>query len=132
MNPLDLTHAPLFEDLLTLSFGPDAAAEDLHAAYTCRVCVDDGDGMAFLCRRADGAEVSLTFAAAVLLQSAGRFTSGAVLVAFTRGQYAGVETAGKLVEQYGGRYFYHLDFVDEDLSVTLAAAQVTAQFTPAP
>ncbi len=133
MHPLDLTHAPLLDELLDLDFGWSGQLEDLHSDYTCRAFVHDGDGLAFLLRRADGAEISLIFESAVLLESAGRFALGTTLLSFYRGRYfADADPSRTLVEQQGPRYFYYLDFIEADFSVTLAAARVTAEFTPAP
>ncbi|MBC7447047.1 MAG: hypothetical protein H7330_03215 [Hymenobacteraceae bacterium] len=134
MNPLDLTHTPLLDgDVLDLDFGVDSRPEDLHNDYSCRAFVDDGDGLAFLFRRADGAEISLIFESAVLLESAGRFGVGTTLLAFYRGRYfADGDSRNALVEQQGARYFYYLDFIEADFSLTLASTRVTAQFTAAP
>lgn len=129
MNPINLTHALLLDSLLELDFGLKPVPEDLHTNYTCRAFVDDGDGLAFIFRRADGAEISLIFEAAVLLESAGRFAMGATPDGFYRGRYV---VDGQLVEQHGPRRFYYLDFIEEDFSAALAATRVTAQFTPTP
>ena len=130
MNPLDLTHAPILQDLLELDFGLEPRPEDLHNDYSARAFVDDGTGLAFIFRRgADGAEISLVFEDAVLLESAGRFGVGATLDIWYRGRYVVNDV---LVEQHGARRFYYLDFIEEDFSVTLAAVRVTAQLTPAP
>ncbi len=129
-SPLDLTHAPLLHDLLDLDFGLGPVPEALHTAYTTRVFVDDGSGLALILRRhADGAEISLIFEDAVLLESAGKFAPGATPDGFYRGRYV---VEGALTEQHGTRTFFYLDFVDDEFSVVLAAARVTAEFSPAP
>jgi hypothetical protein len=129
MSSLALTHTPLFESLTELDFGT-GTPEDLTTGYTCRAFVDDGTGIAFIFRRgANGAEISLIFQDAVLLESAGRFAAGTTLDSFQRGRYF-LDDA--LLEEHGGRYFYLLDFVEEDFSLTLAASGVSAQFEEAP
>lgn len=129
MSHLPLTHAPLLEPQLELEFEP-GQAQDLAADYVCTAFLDDGEGLAFLFRNpATGAQVSLIFQHAVLLEAAGRFQSGAVLDNFHRGHY---EVGGETREEERGRYFYYLDFIDDDFSVTLAAAAVEATWLPEP
>ncbi len=129
MPSLDLTQFPLFDPLAQLDFGPDTCPTDLTDGYNCRAFVDDGTGIAFIFRYGvDGAEISLIFHDAVLLESAGRFVAGATLDSLQRCRFT-VES--KLLEAYGGRQFYQIDFVEEDFSLTLAATAVTAQLDEA-
>lgn len=128
IRPVDLTASPLYEPLLALEFG-GTRPEDLADDYVCLAFVDDGNGLAFLFRRSDGAEISLIFHDAVLLQSAGKFEAGTTLDSFYRGRY---EVGKKVTDQQGARRFFYLDFVDEDFAVTLAATAVIAELTESP